>query len=136
MAAQRARYLQIDCVVTIVTSVVDPVAPRADTPSAGEAILRACETLHAKRTASRTARAASPHTGFMQTPRQVVWIVTKGGKRRAGCLRTVAGAVEFQVVEGDNMVLISSRYPSREPALVLAEELRQAYFADGWSEEF
>jgi hypothetical protein len=71
----------------------------------------------------------------MQTAREVVWIVGKGGKRREGCLRTAAGAVEFQVVEG-NAVLISSRYSSREPALVLAEELRQAYFADGWSEEF
>ena len=65
----------------------------------------------------------------------MLWDVAKGSKRRRGCVRTSAGGtVEFQVLEGTT-VLVSSRHGTREPALVLAEELRQAYLADGWAEE-
>lgn len=65
----------------------------------------------------------------------MLWDVSKGRKRRRGCVRTAPdGAVEFQVLE-EATVLVSSRHGAREPAMVLAEELRQAYLADGWAEE-
>jgi hypothetical protein len=71
----------------------------------------------------------------MQQGFEVLWDVSKGSKRRRGCVRTTTdGAVEFQVLE-EATVLVSSRHGTREPALVLAEELRQAYLADGWADE-
>jgi len=66
---------------------------------------------------------------------EVLWDVSRGSKHRRGCVRTSpGGAVELQVIEGTT-ILVISRHDTREPALVLAEELRQAYLADGWAEE-